>query len=142
MAEIKGRDHRIYVVAGAAGTPDTIVGGAFDADFAREPQQATHNSYDTGAFVERKVIRYDGDLTFKFYTDPSDSGQGILRAAIGSTPAQITVDYAEGVNTPASGNKYQRFTANVRVKRGAPVDGMAVTEVTLSPDGAVTEGTY
>ncbi len=142
MAELMGRNARIYVVAGAGGTPVTLVGKAMDADFAREPRQAEHTSYDSGAYVNRKVVRYDGDLSFKMYTDPADSGQSILRAAIGSTPAQITVDYAEGVNTVSSGNAYKRFTANVRLKRGSPIDGMAVTEVTLSPDGAVTEGTY
>lgn len=142
MTSLKGRDHKIYVIAGAGGTPNTLVGDAFDAEWAREPMQAVKNSYDTGAFTARKVIRYDGDLTFKYYTDPTEAGQSIVRAAVGPTPAQITADYAEGVNTPASGNKFHRATFNVRIKRGAPVDGMAVTEVTLSPDGTVTEGTY
>jgi hypothetical protein len=144
MTELKGNESRIRVVAGAAGTPATVVGRSFDADFAREPQQATHNSYDTGAFVNRKVIRYDGDLTFKFFTDPADGGQDIIRAAcMTATPAQITVDYGEDIGSGGfvAGKVVQRFTANVRIKRGAPVEGMAVTEVTLSPDGAITDVT-
>lgn len=140
MSELLGRVAQIYVIAGA-GTPNTLVGSAFDADFERQPRQVERNSYDTGAAVGRKVVRYDGDLTFKVFTNPADAGQSIIRAAVSTTtPAQITVDYAEEGN--AVGKKFQRMLCNVRVKRGSPVENMAVTEVTLSPDGAVTESVY
>jgi hypothetical protein len=140
MSEIKGNACRIYVFDGA-GTPATLVGKAFDANFDRTPRQAEHVSYDSGVSVPRKVIRYDGPLTFKCFTDPADSGQNVLRGAV-TTPKQITVDYAEEDNTAASGKKGRRFLGNVTLKRGNPVDGMAVTDVTIDPDGAITEVTY
>jgi hypothetical protein len=138
MADFLGREAKIRVIAGA-GTPNTAVAHAFDADFAREPQLAVQNTYDTGAFVNRKVVRYDGDLTFKMLTDPADGGQNILRAAVGATPAYVTVDYGEEGFT--TGKKVQRFLAAVRLKRGSPTEGRATTEVTLSPDGPVSEVT-
>lgn len=140
-AALKGSDAKIYVSVAGAGSGATLVGDSFDADFAREPQQAVKNSYDTGQYVARKVIRYDGDLTFKYFTNPSDAGQNILRAAAKNS-AQVVCDYAEEGNGAGVGKTYQRATFNVRLKRGNPVENMAVTEVTLSPDGTVAEGTY
>jgi hypothetical protein len=141
MPEIKGNETRIYVSAGTGGTGVTLVGKAFGADFARQLREAEHVSYDSGNGVNRKPIRLDGALTFKMYTDPADAGQTILRqAARMSTFAQVSVDYAERGNT--AGMTYQRFVGNVSIKRGNPEDGMAVTDVTINPDGTVTEGTY
>lgn len=145
MAEELGRRARIWVVAGAGGVPNTKVARAFDAEFARTPVQAVHTSYDSGAGVARKVVRYDGPLTFKMYTDRADAGQNIIRAAVStSAPAQITVDILPDGSTDAqtTGTTYERLTGNVTIKKGMPVDGMAVTDVTIDPDGAVVAGTY
>lgn len=142
-ASLLGSLAKVYVSAAGAGSGATLVGDAFDAEFAREPQQAVKNSYDTGAAVARKVIRYDGDLTFKFFVNPGDGGQNLLRACVSTvTPLQIVADYAEEGNAAGGGKKGQRATFNVRLKRGNPVENMAVTEVTLSPDGQVQEVTY
>lgn len=144
MAQELGRLARIWVAAGAAGTPATKVGKAFDAELSRNPVQATHNSYDSAAGVNRKVVRYDAQLSFKMFTDRADAGQNIIRAAVGSTPAQITVDLLPDGSSDAqtAGQPYERFTANVTIKKGHPIDGMAVTDVTLDIDGVITASTY
>lgn len=139
MATFLGRQAKIYVGTSSPGT--TAVESHFDAAFDRTPQKADLTSNDSGAFDEHAIVRYSGDLSFKMYTSPSATGQNILRTAGGgATPTQIYVDVAEEGN--ASGKKYLRFLASVTLKRGTPRDGNAVTDVTLSPTGTVTEGTY
>jgi hypothetical protein len=138
VAKFIGRNSKVYV--GNSSPPVTAVAGVFDVNFDRTPTKADATSNDSGAFDEHMVVRYSGSLSFKFLTDPADSGQSVMRAAIGTTPALIYADYAEEGN--ASGKKYHRFQCSVELKRGTPRDGMAVTDVVLTPTGTVTEGTY
>lgn len=139
MAQIKGPEARVYVSAAGGGSGATLVDGAFDASFDRTPVQAPNTHYGTGAGVGRKIIRYDGPLKFKMFINPTDAGQNILRAGV-TTPAQVVVDFPE--QDKASGTKGQRFTGNVTISKSHPVDAMAVADVTIDPDGTVTEVTY